>query len=101
MLHLACGASRLVRLLLSLPDPVDKLLSECVDRLRDTLGLGKKALMILGNFGMQQSLRRRASPGVDGLVVIPCQNEMVRLTAPFPNESQLHRVEVLRFIGND
>lgn len=26
---------------------------------------------------------------------------MVRLTAPFSNQSQLHRVEVLRFIGND
>ena len=100
-LYCAIFWSRQVDLLLASRDPMDQIVGELVDGAGNPMRLFEDDLVVLGNVRIEDGVRGSARERKDGLVVVTRKNEVVRAVAPFPDERQLHPVEVLCLVRED
>ena len=80
---------------------MDQIVGELVDGAGNPMRLFEDDLVVLGNVRIEDGVRGSARERKDGLVVVTRKNEVVRAVAPFPDERQLHPVEVLRLVRED
>ena len=80
---------------------MDQIVGELVDGAGNPMRLFEDDLVVLRNVRIEDGVRGSARERKDGLVVVTRKNELVRAVAPFPDERQLHPVEVLCLVRED